>query len=115
MLWHRLYTGIHALKPKSKPKSGAISESITALNVDQTKVVPSGKWPLPPTPLGASAASKRSGTNGRDQNVVGGAVATAPSEPVVEASAVQKKVVTAPKSQVDKTTTDARKKSLKRL
>ncbi|KAK7854343.1 ubiquitin-conjugating enzyme e2 22 [Quercus suber] len=31
----RLYTGIHA-KPKPKFKSGAISESTTALNVDQT-------------------------------------------------------------------------------
>ena len=31
----RLYTGIHA-KPKSKFKTGAISESTTALNVDQS-------------------------------------------------------------------------------
>ncbi|KAG0447504.1 hypothetical protein HPP92_028310 [Vanilla planifolia] len=31
----RLYPGIHALKPKNKSKTGAISESTTALNVDQ--------------------------------------------------------------------------------
>lgn len=107
----RLYTGIHALKPKPKSKTGAISESTTALNVDQTKVVPSSKVPLPATPLTASTASKAPGTNSQDQNAV-------PTESAVgAAAAAQKKaaVHAVTKSQVDKKKMDARKKSLKRL
>lgn len=110
----RLYTGIHALKPK--PKSGAISESTTALNVDQSKAVPSSKMSsLLPTPLGASPASKAPGPTNQDQNAAATA-AIASSDPAVGASAVQKKgMVGVPKSQVDKKKMDARKKSLKRL
>lgn len=113
----RLYTGIHALKPKPKPKSGAISESTTALNVDQTKAVPSSKVPLLPTPLGSSPTSKGSPTNSQEQTVVAAAPAIVSSEPAaVGASAVPKKgAVAAPKSLVDKKKMDARKKSLKRL
>ncbi|KAJ6834121.1 putative ubiquitin-conjugating enzyme E2 22 [Iris pallida] len=110
----RLYTGVHALKPKPKSKTGAISESTTALNVDQTKVVPSSKVPLPAAPLAGSTASKAPGTNSQDQN----AVAVLPTEAAVGAAAVQKKAAAVPavgKSQVDKKKMDARKKSLKRL
>jgi len=110
----RLYTGIHALKPKPKSKSGAISESTTALNVDQKKEVASSKVQLPPAPLGASAASKGSGPNTLDENVAT-SVAVASLEPVVAASAVQKRVAAPPKSLADKKKMDARKKSLKRL
>jgi len=42
----RLYTGIHALKPKNKSKSGAIFESTTALNVGQSNTVLSENTPL---------------------------------------------------------------------
>ncbi|RWV89268.1 hypothetical protein GW17_00048585 [Ensete ventricosum] len=102
----RLYTGIHALKPKSK---GAICESTTALNVDQRITESTGKEPLLTTPL--STSSKVPVTNAQDQNA-----SIAPLvEPVVGASAIQKKEGLAVKAQVDKKKIDARKKSLKRL
>ncbi|RWW51838.1 hypothetical protein BHE74_00041773, partial [Ensete ventricosum] len=101
-----LYTGIHALKPKSK---GAICESTTALNVDQRITESTGKEPLLTTPL--STSSKVPVTNAQDQNA-----SIAPLvEPVVGASAIQKKEGLAVKAQVDKKKIDARKKSLKRL
>lgn len=108
----RLYTGIHALKPKSKVKTGAICESTTVLNVDKRNTESSGKDPLPPTPLCTS--SKVPMTNAQDQN----ASSIAPAmEPVIGgASAVQKKEGLVPKAaQIDKKKIDARKKSLKRL
>ncbi|XP_020102313.1 ubiquitin-conjugating enzyme E2 22-like isoform X2 [Ananas comosus] len=101
----RLYTGIHALKPKTKSKTGAISESTTALNVDQVNTIPSGKVPLAPATLTAAAASKGSATNSQDQN----ACVALSSEPQKKEGAV------AAKAQVDKKKMDARKKSLKRL
>ncbi|KAJ8500021.1 hypothetical protein OPV22_010573 [Ensete ventricosum] len=95
----RLYTVIHALKPKPKCHAG-ISESTTALNVDQSNMVSSGKMPLllsaPATP-----PSKIPGPKGQDQNVL--------PPPAAEGDAVAAKV------QTDKRKTDARKKSLKRL
>lgn len=114
VLWYlcRLYTGIHALKPKPKSKNGAISESTTALNVDQTNTVSSTTAPLlPPLP--------NKGATVNDQNMI-----TAPRVEAVAAvgasAAVQKKeglsaTATAAKIQVDKKKMDARKKSLKRL
>eukprot|EP00262_Sarcandra_glabra_P013594 TRINITY_DN3801_c0_g1_i1.p1 TRINITY_DN3801_c0_g1~~TRINITY_DN3801_c0_g1_i1.p1 ORF type:complete len:266 (+),score=67.64 TRINITY_DN3801_c0_g1_i1:347-1144(+) len=118
----RLYTGIHALKSKNKSKTGAITESTTALNVDQTNTVSTATVTLPP-PLSASTASKGLGINSQDQPAVS---VTLPSETaaaaaagaVVGVSAVQKKegpVATAAKVQIDKKKMDARKKSLKRL
>lgn len=110
----RLYTGIHALK-KPKCKTGAISESTTALNVDQPNPVHSGKaLTLQPAPLTSSTASRGPGLTEQDQNTV--ALVT---EVAVGASvaAVQKKgAVAATKSQADrKKAVDVRKKSLKRL
>ncbi|XP_028104427.1 ubiquitin-conjugating enzyme E2 22-like [Camellia sinensis] len=72
----RLYTGIHALKQKSKFKSGAISESTTALNVDQSntsvlsvdeKKASSGAALPLPSPL-ASTTTFTKGGNGQDQS-----------------------------------------------
>ncbi|XP_058107498.1 ubiquitin-conjugating enzyme E2 22-like [Magnolia sinica] len=110
----RLYTGIHALKPKPKSKSGAISESTTALNVDQTNMV-SNTAKLPPPPLVNKGGS--GGINSQDQPVVA-APSVETTAAAVEASAVvQKKegVAAAAKVHVDKKKMDARKKSLKRL
>ncbi|XP_062229461.1 ubiquitin-conjugating enzyme E2 22-like [Phragmites australis] len=105
----RLYTGIHALKPKNKSKSGAISESTTDLNVDQSNTVLIENIPLASAALSTTTATKALGTNSQDQNA-------APSDSVLGASAVLKKdgphVAKVP---VDKKKMDARKKSLKRL
>lgn len=101
----RLYTGIHA-KPKPKMKSGAISESTTALNVDPSSTNNAlGKKLLPgPTPL--TASSKGIATNSNDQNIP---VVTGPSAPF------PKKEAATAKALADKKKIDARKKSLKRL
>lgn len=70
----RLYTGIHALKPKPKFKTGAISESTAALNVDQTntsvcsvdpKTAVSGAVVPPPTPLAPSLNTMK-GASGQE-------------------------------------------------
>ncbi|XP_039132785.1 ubiquitin-conjugating enzyme E2 22 [Dioscorea cayenensis subsp. rotundata] len=114
----RLYTGIHALKPSSRSKTGAITESTTALNVDQTNTVLSNsKVPLAPTALSTSTASKGTAATGLDPNVV---ISGPTNEPATgPAAAIQKKeapnAAAAAKSQVDKKKIDARKKSLKRL
>ncbi|TVU08430.1 hypothetical protein EJB05_41834, partial [Eragrostis curvula] len=106
----RLYTGIHALKPKNKSKSGAISESTTALNVDQSSAAFSENAPSAPTAaLPTSSATRTFGTNLQDQNAT-------VSDPAVGASATRKKDgPMASKIPVDKKKMDARKKSLKRL
>jgi ubiquitin-conjugating enzyme E2 S len=101
-----MYTGIHALKPKNKSKSGVISESTTALNVDQSNTVLSENMHLPSAALSTSSAAKALDTNSHDQN-------TAMSDPVVGASTAPKPH--AAKVAVDKKRMDARKKSLKRL
>ncbi|CAN6163202.1 unnamed protein product [Urochloa humidicola] len=106
----RLYTGIHA-KPKNKSKSGAISESTTALNVGQSNTVLGLNTPLASTAIStsAAAAAKALGKNSQDQNA-------ATSDPVVGASTGPKKdAAHAAKVPVDKKKLDARKKSLKRL
>ncbi|KAG2685323.1 hypothetical protein I3843_10G113800 [Carya illinoinensis] len=118
----RLYTGIHA-KPKPKFKSGAISESTTALNVDQTNtsvtadqksITPDVALPLP-SPLAPSTTPTKG--NGLEQPT-----ALAPTtDTVVSGSAVaaaataQKKECGLAKVHADKKKLDARKKSLKRL
>ncbi|XP_027351768.1 ubiquitin-conjugating enzyme E2 22-like [Abrus precatorius] len=121
----RLYTGIHA-KPKPKFKSGAISESTTALNVDQTntsvlsadvKTSPaSAALPLP-SPSPATTV-----TRGNSQEQAASAVLTetivngsTTGTVISSASAPQKKEGGQAKAQVDKKKIDARKKSLKRL
>jgi hypothetical protein len=96
----RLYTGIHALKPKNKSKSGAISESTTALNVDQSNTVLSESTHLASAALSTSSVAKALSTNSQDQNA-----ALAPAAPKPHAAKVA----------VDKKRMDARKKSLKRL
>lgn len=108
MILCRLYTGIHALKPKNKFKSGPISESTTALNVDQSSEnAPSATAPT--AALGTSSATRAFGTNLQDQNAT-------VSDPAVGASAALKKDgPMASKIPVDKKKMDARKKSLKRL
>uniref|UniRef100_A0A0D9WSV5 UBC core domain-containing protein n=1 Tax=Leersia perrieri TaxID=77586 RepID=A0A0D9WSV5_9ORYZ len=99
----RLSTSIHALKPKNKTKTGAISESTTLLNAV------SQNTPLGPAALFASTANKAFGTNLQDQNA-------APSDPALGASAVPKKDgLHAVKVPAEKKKIDARKKSLKRL
>jgi len=119
----RLYTSIHA-KPKPKFKSGAITESTTALNVDQTntsvlnadiKTMPSGAA-LPPLSLPSTTGAR--GTS-QDQAV---GVLTESSANVSSAAAVvsaahapQKRDIGTAKAQADKKKLDARKKSLKRL
>ncbi|GJM97781.1 hypothetical protein PR202_ga14734 [Eleusine coracana subsp. coracana] len=102
----KLYTGIHALKPKNKSKSGAISESTTALNVDQSNTVLSENMHLASGALPTSSATKALSTNSQDQNA-------ALSDPVVGASVAPKRH--AGTIAVDKKRMDARKKSLKRL
>jgi len=105
----RLYTGIHALRPKNKSKSGAISESTTALNVGQSNTVLGENTPLATAAISTSAAAKALGKNSQDQNA-------ATSDPVVGASTAPKKDAPhAAKAPVDKKKLDARKKSLKRL
>jgi ubiquitin-conjugating enzyme E2 S len=110
LLLCRLYTGIHA-KPKPKFKSGAISESTTALNVDQTnteqKSTAAGAALTLPSPLAPSTTSTRG--NGQEQPV---AVAPITDTGV---SGSQKKEGGLAKVHADKKKIDARKKSLKRL
>lgn len=115
----RLYTGIHALKPKPKLKTGAISESTTVLNVDQSNTTsskcadqknpPSGTAPQLPSPLAPKPE------NGQ------GYLATAPSSTETGVSgstaapSMMKKEAGLTKVPADKRKMDARKKSLKRL
>ena len=120
-----LYIGIHA-KPKPKFKSGAISESTIALNVDQTNTlvlnadqkskVPSAALPLL-SPLAPSTIFTRG--NGQEQQAaIAPTTDTGVSGSTAAAAAVattQKKEVGLAKAHADKKKIDARKKSLKRL
>ncbi|KAD5961035.1 hypothetical protein R6Q59_014024 [Mikania micrantha] len=121
----RLYTGIHALKPKPKFNSVSRSESNAAHNVDQTtnpsvcivdtKTTVSGAVVVQPTPLAPSLNTMKgqeppaTALNSVVEIGVSGGSAAAP--PVV---ATHKKEVGSVKAQ-DKKKIDARKKSLKRL
>ncbi|KAF3441366.1 hypothetical protein FNV43_RR17020 [Rhamnella rubrinervis] len=125
----RLYTGIHA-KPKPKFKTGAISESTTALNVDQSNTsvhnnadqksaTPSATLPLP-SPLAPSTTTSAK-ANSTEQPAIGaptetgvgggGGSTTAPPALAIP----QRKEGGLAKAQADKKKLDARKKSLKRL
>ncbi|PKA65796.1 Ubiquitin-conjugating enzyme E2 22 [Apostasia shenzhenica] len=110
----RLYTGIHAIKPKYKQKTGAISESTSALNVDPTSTVNGDKAPfLSPPPSTAPLTPKVLGSVAQDQNVI-----AAPAAKSLGPPAAQKKgraAMGAAKAQADKKKIDARKRSLKRL
>lgn len=120
----RLYTGIHA-KPKSKFKTGAISESTTALNVDQSNTsalnvdqknaTASAALSMPPVIPSATAPK-----GGNNQDLPAAPAAPA-SEVGISGAAVaaptgiaQKKEALA-RAPADKKKIDARKKSLKRL
>lgn len=118
LLLCRLYTGIHA-KPKPKFKSGPISESTTALNVDQTntdqKSSAAGAALTLPSPLAPSTTATRG--NGQEQPP---AVAPTTDTGVGGSAAAncilaQKKEGGLAKVHTDKKKIDARKKSLKRL
>ncbi|PON52432.1 Ubiquitin-fold modifier-conjugating enzyme [Parasponia andersonii] len=123
----RLYTGIHA-KPKPKFKTGAISESTTALNVDQTNTsvknpeqkstATNAALPLPP-PLAPSTTAVARG-NGPEQATVVPPSETGVGELTTAAASAasvvtQKKEGALLKAQAEKKKIDARKKSLKRL
>ncbi|CAM0908971.1 unnamed protein product [Alopecurus aequalis] len=97
----RLYTSIHALRPKNKSKTGAISDSTASLNKDQSLSVLA--------PISTSTGTKPFGLNSQDQNA-------APCAAPGGASAAPKKDgPLSVKVPVDKKKMDARKKSLKRL
>ncbi|KAL5546921.1 hypothetical protein UlMin_006608 [Ulmus minor] len=118
----RIYTGIHA-KPKPKFKTGAISESTTALNVDQTMASvlnadQKSKTPNASVPSSVAPPTTAARGNGPDQlsvlpatEVGVGGSTTAPAV----AAITQKKEVGLAKAQAEKKKIDARKKSLKRL
>lgn len=120
----RLYTGIHALKPKSKFKTGPISESTTALNVDQSntsilnvdqKIAVSGTVTQIPAPLAPSSNTMK-GASGQDQPAaVTSKIETGVSGSAAPVPVAHKKELGLAKVQADKKKIDARKKSLKRL
>ncbi|KAK6942105.1 Ubiquitin-conjugating enzyme E2, partial [Dillenia turbinata] len=118
----RLYTGIHALKPKPKFKSGAISESTTALNVDQTNTsvihldqksaVPATTLPSPTLLATSTAAAKGNSVPDQPAAILAETTETGASGIAVS---TQKKESGLAKVQADKKKMDARKRSLKRL
>lgn len=124
----RLYTGIHALKPKPKFKTGTvISESNGAVNVGQSntsvciidpKTAVSGAVVQPPTPLAPSLNTMKGGSGQEPPttalNTVVEIGVSSASVPAVVA-ATHKKEGGLVKGQADKKKIDARKKSLKRL
>ncbi|XP_030463697.1 ubiquitin-conjugating enzyme E2 22 [Syzygium oleosum] len=119
----RLYTGIHALKPKPKFKSGAISESTTVLNIDQSnasllKVDQKNQATAAAVPLPSNTAALK-GVNGQEHPTTTCVTPLAETgvsgSAVVSSTATQKKELGPAKVQPDKKKMDARKKSLKRL
>lgn len=108
----RLYTGIHAQKLKPKPMSAVISESKTAINVDQSKQIAAGKLPASPAPQ-PGLSEQDQNTVPLSDNIVGASTAKATASSTI----VKKGVVSAAaKAQTErKKVVDARKKSLKRL
>ncbi|XP_058205300.1 ubiquitin-conjugating enzyme E2 22 [Rhododendron vialii] len=120
----RIYTGIHALKPKPKSKTGAISESTTALNVDQSnnlvlsadeKNAVSGPPTLPlPSSMVASATLTKGGS-GQDQQTSTTETGVSGSAPTPSTQKKEGGGGGSVKVQADKKKMDARKKSLKRL
>ena len=118
----RLYIGMHA-KPKPKFKSGVISESTTALNVDQTNTsvlnvdqkstTPSAALLLP-SPLAPSTIFTK-GNRQEQQAAIAPTTDTRVSGSTAAVAITQKKEVGLAKAHVDNKKMDARKKSLKRL
>ncbi|CAN1748907.1 Ubiquitin-conjugating enzyme E2 22 [Linum perenne] len=115
----RLLTGIHA-KPKPKPKTGAISESTTALNVDKTNTsVPSiidHKNTTPASdaePLSSTLPPCSTTPNGELSTDQVSSTGTTTLEPVMLSTKQVTRVVK--KNAAEKKKMDARKKSLKRL
>ncbi|ERM98171.1 hypothetical protein AMTRI_Chr01g103940 [Amborella trichopoda] len=114
----RLYTGIHALKPKAKPKT-AISESTTALNVDQTNTVVGPAAAAAAAPLPPLSSCMGNNNNNKSSGQENASSTTADAIPPL--NTLQKKegssvvIGVGNKVQVDKKKMDARKKSLKRL
>ncbi|KAM0010205.1 putative ubiquitin-conjugating enzyme E2, ubiquitin-conjugating enzyme/RWD [Helianthus debilis subsp. tardiflorus] len=122
----RLYTEIHALKPKQKFKAGAISESTAAAVARPSSVcsvepkhVESGV--VVPTPLAPSLNTMK-GKSGQDQPTTAATVTLTGEIGVGSGSGVasppmsaHKKECGSVKPQADKKKVDARKKSLKRL
>lgn len=107
----RLYTGIHA-KPKPKFKTGAISESTTALNVGQTN----NETPSAATAIPSSMTDiKRVTTSAQDQQHMANVVVAATAGSASVVTTTQKREAGLAKVQADKKKVDARKKSLKRL
>lgn len=114
----RLYTGIHALKPKPKPKfkTGAICESTTALNVEQTT-----------NSSVINVDQKNAAVSGGGAGHLTSLLAPSNTLKEVNGSAAATQVITALKKEgssiggglakvpADKKKMDARKKSLKRL
>ncbi|MQM16715.1 hypothetical protein Taro_049674 [Colocasia esculenta] len=127
----RLYTGIHALKPKPKFKTAAISESTTALNVDQKAAsltaAPSSKTVAGPelsavavSPAASELAVEAASARPASATTTVTASATGPtSKPVASAGfpvpLKKEGTIAAKLPAVDRKKMDARKKSLKRL
>lgn len=119
----RIYTGIHA-KPKPKFKTGAISESTTALNVDPTNASALNtdlkNTSAAALPLACPTAHSNTAVRGGQEQQSNAATPTIESGvggSGVAAAAVKKEAAAGPplKMQADKKKIDARKKSLKRL
>lgn len=106
----RLYTGIHA-KPKPKFKTGAISESTTALNVGQTN----NETPSTATAIPSSVTDIKRVTSAQDQQHMANVVVAATAGSASVVTTTQKREAGLAKVQADKKKVDARKKSLKRL
>nr|XP_043608098.1 ubiquitin-conjugating enzyme E2 22-like [Erigeron canadensis]XP_043608100.1 ubiquitin-conjugating enzyme E2 22-like [Erigeron canadensis] len=123
----RLYTGIHALKPKQKFKAGVISGSTTSVNVDQTSSICSVdpknavSGVVVPTPLAPSLNTMK-GVSGQDHPTTASSLTPTIEIGVGSGSSngppsmtAHKKECGLVKPQADKKKIDARKKSLKRL
>lgn len=109
---YRLYTGIHA-KPKPKFKTGAISESTTALNVGQTNNETPGAATAIPSSM--TDIKRVTATSAQDQQHVASLVVAATAGSASMVTTTQKREAGLAKVQADKKKVDARKKSLKRL
>ncbi|KAK1294283.1 Ubiquitin-conjugating enzyme E2 22 [Acorus calamus] len=113
----RLYTGIHALKPKPKSKTGAITESTTALNVDQINTAaPTGAVAPPPSLATSTATTTTKGTMlGGSQDQI--TVVAPPGDTIIAgvSAIIPKKDAAVAIKVADRKKMDARKKSLKRL
>ncbi|XP_071735118.1 ubiquitin-conjugating enzyme E2 22-like [Rutidosis leptorrhynchoides] len=126
----RLYTGIHAMKPKPKFKTGTMSESTATINVDQTnssvciidpKTVVSGAV-VQPIPLAPSLNTMK-GSSGQEPLTtalntlveIGVSSGSAAAAPHAAMASHKKEGGLAKAAQADKKKIDARKRSLKRL